>query len=84
MSVVTKELDKHWAGVSPLISIRDEDDYERATETLNELLDEIGCDEQHPLHELQDTLGTVIQAYVEAHQPMRECSGAEALQFLMD
>ena len=51
---------------------------------LNDLLDEVGTNEGHPLYELLDTLGTLVHVYEEAHHPMPECSGAEALRFLMD
>ena len=40
--------------------------------TLNALIDEVGTNEQHPLYELLDTLGTVIHAYEEKHYPIPE------------
>ncbi|MBT9159961.1 MAG: Antitoxin HigA [Dehalococcoidia bacterium] len=53
-------------------------------ERLNSLIDEVGTDEQHPLYDLLDTLGTVIHAYEEQHHPMPECSGPQMLRFFMD
>jgi HTH-type transcriptional regulator/antitoxin HigA len=51
---------------------------------MNELLDEIGTNEKHPLYSLLDTLGTLIHAYEEEHYPIPITTGADALRFLMD
>jgi HTH-type transcriptional regulator/antitoxin HigA len=84
MTVIPQELQTHWTAISPLLSIRNEHEYDLAVERLNRLLDEIGADEQHPLYTLLDTLGTLIHAYEEQHHPMPECSGVDVLRFLMD
>ena len=84
MSVIAKDIQTHWRIVQPLFSIRDEDEYDKAIATLNALIDEVGTDEQHPLYELLDTLGTVIHAYEEKHHPIPECSGIEVLKLLME
>ena len=84
MSVITKDVQVHWRVVQPLFSIRDEKEYGNAIATLNALIDEVGTDEQHPLYELLDTLGTVIHAYEEKHHPIPECSGIGVLKFLME
>jgi len=67
-----------------MLVIRSEDDYERAVEHLNQLLDYVGTNEQHPLYGLLDTLGTLIHAYEEDHHSIPESSGAEVLRFLME
>ena len=67
MSVIAKEIQTHWRIVQPLFSIRNEEEYDKAIETLNELIDEVGTNEKHPLYELLDTLGTVIHVYEEKH-----------------
>ncbi len=84
MKTMTKEIENHWTAISPLLSIRNEQEYDLAVERLNSLLDEIGTNEQHPLYEFLDTLGTIIHAYEERHHPMPECSGAEMLRFFME
>jgi HTH-type transcriptional regulator/antitoxin HigA len=84
MSVVTHELVQHWTAIRPILSIHAEDDYDRAVEQLNMLIDEIGTDEGHPLYDLLDTLGTVIHAYEEIHYPMPDVSGADCLRYLME
>ena len=84
MNVIAKDIQSHWRIVQPIFSVRDENEYDKAVETLNTLIDEVGTDEEHPLYELLDTLGTVIHAYEEKHYPGPECSGVEALKFLME
>jgi HTH-type transcriptional regulator/antitoxin HigA len=84
MMVILQELQQHWTAISPLLSIRNEHEYDLAVERLNHLLDEVGTDEQHPFYTLLDTLGTLIHAYEEQHHPMPECSGVDVLRFLMD
>lgn len=84
MTVLPLELQQHWTAISPLLLLRNEQEYERAVERLNYLLDEVGTDEQHPLYTLLDTLGTLIHAYEEEHHPIPECSGVDVLRFLMD
>ena len=84
MSVIAKDIQAHWRVVQPLLSIRDEVEYDKAIVTLNALIDEVGTDEQHPLYELLDTLGTVIYAYEKKNHPIPECSGVEVLRLLME
>ena len=84
MTAIPHELQRHWAAISPLLSIRSEHDYDLAVERLNNLLDEVGTDEHHPLYTLLDTLGTIMHAYEEQHYPMPECRGGDILRFLMD
>jgi len=73
-----------WATIRPLLSIRNEREYELAVKRLNSMLDEIGTNEGHPLYALLDTLGTLVHAYEEKHYPMPECSGADMLRFFME
>lgn len=84
MTILTAELQDHWLAIQPILSISNEADYDRAVMALNELLDEVGTDEQHPLYELLDTLGTVIAAYETEHEPIPDVSGAKVLAYLMD
>ena len=84
MSVIAKEMQTHWLVIRPLFSIHNEGEYDVAIKRLNGLIDEVGTNEQHPMYELLDTLGTVIHAYEEIHYPIPECNGSEMLQFLMD
>ncbi len=84
MSALTKNLANHWAAISPLLTIRNEREYDQAVERLNSLLDEIGDNERHPLYGLLDTLGTVIHAYEETHYRMPKHNGADMLRYFME
>ena len=84
MTIVNEELQAHWTSIAPLLSIRNEREYNAAVKRLNELLDEIGDNEKHPLYSLLDTLGTLVHVYEEEHYPIPDVTGAEVLRFLMD
>ena len=66
------ELETHWSAVRPVLAIHTEDDYDRAVVYLNELLDEVGTDETHPLYDLLDTLGTVLHSYQHFQKTLRQ------------
>ncbi len=84
MTLVNDQVQIHWTNIAPLLTIRNESEYNAAVKRMNELLDEIGTNEKHPLYSLLDTLGTLIHAYEEEHFPIPESTGAEILRFLMD
>lgn len=84
MTVMMQEIQPHWSVLRPFLTIQNEQDYDRLVNQLNELLDEVGTDESHPLYEFLDTLGTILHAYEEAHHPMPGASGADVLRFLME
>ena len=84
MSTLTKDLQSHWANIRPLLTIRNEREYDSAIKRLNALLDEIGDNERHPLYGLLDTLGTLIHVYEEKHHPVPDCTGADMLRFFME
>ncbi len=79
-----KELELSWSVMRPLLSIQSEADYDRAVIWLNDLLDEVGTNEAHPLYDLLDTLGTVIYAYEQEHMKLASISGVDTLLYLME
>jgi HTH-type transcriptional regulator/antitoxin HigA len=84
MSAFTDTIQTQWTAIRPILTIHNEREYDLAVEHLNELLDEIGTDENHPLYDLLDTLGTLIRAYEDEYHPMPEVSGAEMLRYFME
>ena len=84
MSLLMDTVQDHWAAIGPVLSIRTEADYDRAVSVLNELIDEIGTNEQHPLYDFLDTLGTIAAAYEAEHLELPAAGGAEVLAFLME
>jgi len=84
MTLAINELQTHWTNIAPLLSVRNEREYNSAVKRLNELLDEIGDKETHPLYGFLDTLGSLIHLYEEEHYSMPEATGIDVLHFLMD
>ncbi|MBX7256509.1 MAG: helix-turn-helix domain-containing protein [Candidatus Hydrogenedentes bacterium] len=84
MSARLESLKQHWTPLRTVLTIRNERQYDVAVKHMNELLDEIGTNERHPLYGLLDTLGTLIHAYEEQHYTLPECSGSEMLAHFME
>jgi len=84
MTLLAEKARAHWAAIAPILSIRNEREYNRAIKRMNALVDEIGGDERHPLYSLLDTLGTVIHAYEEQHYKMPDVKGGQILRHLME
>jgi HTH-type transcriptional regulator/antitoxin HigA len=68
----------------PLGVLRSEKDYRKAMAMLDEIIDEIGEDETHPLADLAEALALFIHAYEETHAKIREATGPEVLRSLME
>lgn len=68
----------------PLGQLRTEAEYTRAVTVLDEILDEIGQRETHPLADLAETLGLFIEAYEDTHVSFSDSSAPEILRTLMD
>ena len=83
MTFVYDQIETCWTNIAPLLSIRNEREYNAAVKRLNALLDEIGTNEKHPLYSLLDTLATLIHAYEEEYYPIPGSNGADMLRFLM-
>ena len=70
MTTHSKDIRENWKVIQPLLTIRNEAEYDRAVKRLNSLLDEVGANERHPLYGLLDTLGTLLEAYEAEHHPL--------------
>ena len=75
---------KAWSVVDEGLLIRNDADYDKAIEVLNQLLDEVGDDESHPLFNFLEVLGTLIESYEEDYVKIPDVPGREVLKFLMD
>lgn len=67
MKMFNDDVQIHWEKIAPLLTIRNESEYDAAIKRMNELLDEVGTNEKHPLYSLLDVLGTLIYVYEEEH-----------------
>ena len=55
---------RNWKPISTLICVpRTEADYNRLVALLDEVTDEVGEDENHPLASFMDVLGTLVEDY---------------------
>ena len=84
MTLISDQIQSCWTNIAPLLTIRNEREYDAAVKRMHELLDEIGASEKHPLYSLLDTLATLIHAYEEEHYPIPSATGADVLRFLME
>ena len=84
MSIKLQDIQQEWTAVCPIFLVRDENEYDQSVALLNELIDEVGSNEDHIFSELMDILGARIHEYEEIHSPMPEASGADVLRYLMD
>jgi len=84
MSSLVQQAAVHWRFVAPLLNAPEsEADYDVLVEALDELLEQIGDDEEHPLASLAAHMGDLLEAYDERHRPMPDVRGAEMLRHLM-
>jgi len=73
-----------WSQISEVLFVpHTEAEYERAVSLLDELIDEIGEDENHPLASLMETLGTLIEGYEDSHLPEPTGDPISSLQAFM-
>ena len=74
MSVAQLEnLAKEWRPFSTLVCVpRTEEDYNRLVELLDEVTDEVGEDEHHPLASFMDVVGALVEDYEENFVPELE------------
>ena len=65
-------------------SVHTEEDYARATKSIDVLLDEIGDDEDHPLADVLDYLADQVKAYEDERFSIPKAEPRDVLRFLMD
>jgi HTH-type transcriptional regulator/antitoxin HigA len=65
-------------------SVHTEEDYARATATIEVLLDAIGDDEDHPLADVLDYLADQVKSYEDERFPIPKAEPRDVLRFLMD
>ena len=68
----------------PLGVLHTKVEYDCAVAVLDDILDEIGQEETHPLADLAETLALSIEAYEDTHVAIPDASGPEILRSLME
>lgn len=84
-----ESLSKQWSPVAKLLRpIQNEKDYEEARQLLDQLIDEIGNNENHPLASMMYHLGNIIDDYEKTDEELgslgKKGDAISVIQFLMD
>ncbi len=59
-----------WPMLTPLVFVpHTESEYQRLVAVLDDLIDVVGEDENHPLASLMEVIGVLIEKYEEEHVP---------------
>jgi HTH-type transcriptional regulator / antitoxin HigA len=85
--ISTEHLLKTWMPFRDALgfsSIRTERDYKRASAVMDQMLDEVGEDETHPLAEVLDYLSNQVEAYETDHVKIPDEPPRDVLRFLME
>jgi HTH-type transcriptional regulator / antitoxin HigA len=70
MTAVLQKLERAWTPVSEVLRVpHNEDEYDSLVSVLNQLIDEVGEDETHPLASLMDVVGVLIEKCEDEHVP---------------
>ena len=79
------EIAKVWPIASKAVSVlHTKEQYENAVRILDNLIDIIGNDEEHPLASLMETIGALIEKYENIHFPEVPGDPIGCLKFLME
>jgi HTH-type transcriptional regulator/antitoxin HigA len=84
MNAVLNDAVEHWKYIDPLFRRpANDEEFDRLVSHLDELLDIVGSDEQHPLASLVKVLGTLVAEYEAEHVGEPSATGTDALKELM-
>lgn len=85
MNIQLEEIAKVWPDIQPIFSVpHNEKDYNKLVHFLDNLIDEVGNEENHPLASLMETIGSLIETYESQHMNDIEGNAIEALNVLME
>ena len=82
-----RALQASWVAVDALAHLRpihNELEYDRMVGLMNQLLDVVGDDEDHPLSGLLELAGELVSKYEQAHHAIEPANPKDALRFLME
>ena len=85
MNTQLKEIAKVWPDIQTIFSVpHNEKDYNKLVNLLDNLIDEVGNNENHPLSSLMETIGSLIETYESQTIPELESNPADTLNALME
>jgi len=84
MNSQLERISKVWPTVKPILSVpHSEKDYLFLVKTLDNLIDEIGNNQNHQLAPIMETIGSLIENYEDQEYKIHEASPIDALKYLM-
>ncbi len=84
MNTQFADLTEHWHSIAPWVAMPHSDsDYQKKLGLLNQLIDLVGENEQHPLASLLNFVGILVSEYEKAHVTPPEATPQQVLAFLM-
>ncbi|HPI88212.1 MAG TPA: helix-turn-helix domain-containing protein [Spirochaetota bacterium] len=84
LSAELKNIEKLWPSVAELLSVpHNKKDYNNLCKRLDELVDEVGNNDKHPLALLMETIGLLIEKYEEEKYTINQPGVVTILKELM-
>jgi len=85
MNIQLKEIAKVWPDIQPIFSVpHNEKGYNKLVNLLDNLIDEVGNKENHPLASLMETIGSLIETYESQYINDIEGNAIDVLNALME
>jgi HTH-type transcriptional regulator/antitoxin HigA len=85
MNTQLKKIAKVWPDIQPIFSVpHNEKDYNKLVNFLDNLIDEVGNNENHPLASLMETIGSLVETYESQNIDEIEGNPINALNDLME
>ena len=70
MTAILEKVERSWVPIANMLRVpKTETDYDELVVLLDQLIDEIGEDESHPLASFMDVVGVLIENYETIHVP---------------
>jgi HTH-type transcriptional regulator/antitoxin HigA len=84
MNTQLENISKVWPSVKAVFSVPHSDkDYQRLVKILDNLIDEIGDNENHELSPVMETIGKLIENHEEQNLVINKSSAIDTLKYLM-
>ena len=85
MNIQLEEIAKVWPDIQPIFSVpHNEKDYNTLVNFLDNLIDEVGNKENHPLASLMETIGSLIETYESQYINDIEGNAIDVLKVLIE
>ncbi len=85
MNNAIQSMQQYWASLAPLVSVPyTESEYNERVRLLNELIDEVGENENHPLASLLDIVGIAVSSYEQDRVAIPSATPQDVLAYLME